>query len=321
VVGDRYVVAGPNGDEGTKIGCTMFDQYGGGAVIVSQAIRPTGVPVKPVFLVGNDDLGDRAIEELGKELPDREFARGYPTTRRSVIMLGGRCFTERPRLGIDALPPALRRLVSTCEITVVAPMAAEDLDFVHDTLEAAPQSVLMLSADQLRNPITAYQLMRAASITVLNDAEAHKLTGERHPKAAIEACLARGCSGMVVTFRDGALAWIDAQWHATSAVQIPCIRQPVGAGDEFTGVLVAAKAAGRSMSEALRLGQAAAARHVGGMNRLTLDELDKWCVGMPRATGVPQPVTVPPQPLRLGRAISVGTGVGLAAAFLIGLYL
>jgi sugar/nucleoside kinase (ribokinase family) len=200
-------------------------------------------------------------------------------------------------------------------------MAAEDYPFVDDLLRIAPRSILLLSDGQLCQRELALRLILGATITVLNGDEARTLTGADDPKDAIGALREDGCTGIVVTTHQGVEAFLDGQQESISALDLGVPVQTVGAGDCFTGVMIAAWSAGHSIREGLELGQAAAARHVAGLAPLpSLNDLANWSVGQPRVHESTLSVSLfaaAKRPFHAGRVVAAGTSMGIACTLLI----
>jgi ribokinase len=105
-------------------------------------------------------------------------------------------------------------------------------------------------------------LVPMADVLVVNAGEAAGLTGEREPAAAAEALAARGAAGVVVTLGAAGVHLFAGGAHR----RVPALRvetvDTTGAGDVFTGVLVAALDAGTDLPDAAAWAARAAALKV-----------------------------------------------------------
>ncbi len=278
--------------------CTMKDSYGGGAVNVSRSIQQYGGTPQPDFLVGADAYGKLMKEDLSEEFPHSLCVSAYPQSRRSHIHTDGTTDTTRPPLMLSRLPDNCRKRAAETPVTVVAALAPDDHDFTAEALSQARFGIWVPSASQLGETRSATRLLRLAHVTVMNDEEARVSTGKDDPIEAIVVLSERGCRGVIVTSRGGALARIDGDWLFAPAHQVQAKRTS-RAGDTFTGVFALAIASGRTLREGLVLGQAAAARHVTEQPPLGgLDELAAWAGTQPK-------VALPRPPVDLPRVITM----------------
>lgn len=315
-----------SGTRSAKRTCTKCERIGGAAVNAARAAVAAGVAglsVEPCFIVGSDAVGDQVVELLGYEFRTATFDRAYSRQRESFIPADQeRVYTIRPPMNRDALSPAMRDSVATADLVIVAPMAPDDQSVVLDALEAARRSVLMLSVEQLGNPDAAWNLIRRADLTILNDAEARELTGQ-DPQGAIRVARDHGCRAMIVTHKEGAWAYDSGNWYSVPSLAGDVVRT-AGAGDSVVGTYCAAVLAGRDVRDALLLSQAAAARHVAALAPVPLDGLRAALGGIPvNQDPDPDPESRPlgstPERrlLRLGRAVALGVSLGLAATLLL----
>ena len=172
---------------------------------------------------------------------------------------------------------------------MIAPLPAENHEFVDTMLQLHPATVWQPSVEQLADADRAFRLMNSASITVMNQSEAETLTGEPDPIEAIMVCRDhmdrdRMDRGVIVTTRSGAVGWFSGNWAYASAPVVDAVVREVGAGDWFAGVFTLAwSGAGYDFAKAMALGQAAAARYVAGLPAFSsLDELADWYSKRPK---------------------------------------
>lgn len=268
--------------------CTMEESYGGGAVNVSRSIQQYGGTAMADFLVGADSYGKLMREDLSEEFQHSRCVCAYPQSRRSHIHIGGTTYTARPPLTLTRLPDHCRQRVTENRVTVVGALTPDDHDFTAEALSEARFGIWVPSAAQLSETRSAPRLMQLAQVTVMNDEEARVATGKDDPIEAIVVLSERGCRGVIVTSRGGALARIDGDWLFAPAHQVQAKRTS-RAGDTFTGVFALTIASGRPLREGLVLGQAAAARHVTEQPPLgDLDQLAAWASTQPKVA-LPRP--------------------------------
>lgn len=306
VVLDTYVsYPGPVPAKG-KRECQMRCDYGGSALNTSRAVQAVGGVAVPIFLIGRDQLGEAMKDRLGDEFSRAQFADAYPASRQSHIRPDGVTDTTRPPLELTALPPHVSTTLADAAVTIVGPLAATDREFAAAALAAANLSIWQPSQAQLLDRPSIEKLGKRASVTVLNDDEARAATGEAEPIRAVMALIEQGCRNPVVTSVQGVVGRIDGRWVSAPAFEVTA-RRTSGAGDCFTGVFAWAYASGRTLDEALRLGQASAARHVSEQPPLAdLDQLAAWAEAQRRVPLASHPAS---PALHVGRAISIAVGV------------
>jgi sugar/nucleoside kinase (ribokinase family) len=100
------------------------------------------------------------------------------------------------------------------------------------------------------------QVLHRSSLTVVNDTEATKLTGESNAVAAGRALRASGCRTVIVKKGEhGAVLFHEDGLFALPAYPVAELRDPTGAGDTFAGSLLGYLAArGETSFAALREG-------------------------------------------------------------------
>jgi sugar/nucleoside kinase (ribokinase family) len=105
---------------------------------------------------------------------------------------------------------------------------------------------------------TLLQVLRRADITVINDSEAAKITGETNAVAAGRALRAMGLRTVIVKKGEhGALLLHDDGLFTLPAYPVGRLHDPTGAGDSFAGALIGYLAArGETGFAALREGMA-----------------------------------------------------------------
>jgi len=265
------------------------------------------------LLTGDDRRSDELIEELGDEFPSIRVARAACQARRSIIV-NGHCYTSRDPLDPDRLPKELFTCSDEAAAVLIAPLSAENHEFVGNMLRSHPKSVWQPSAEQVQDARQTYRLMNSATITVMNQSEAEILTGENDPMEAIMVCRDNMDRGLIVTMKSGAVGWFNGDWAYASAPVVNSVVREVAAGDWFAGIFTLAWSGdGYDFAKAMALGQAAAARYVGDLPPLAcLEELAEWYSQQPKK---PIPGKVPQH---LGyRRVASATIATLATAAII----
>jgi sugar/nucleoside kinase (ribokinase family) len=143
-------------------------------------------------------------------------------------------------------------------------LTGADAALVQHVLSLSRFGVLQLSRDQLANREGAIELMRLASLTVLNHDELAGAAGVRDPADAVVRLRGLGVGGVLATTRNGVVGFIDGEWIWQPSFRVSRVASAVGAGDCFVGTLLGARAAGEPWAEAVRLGLAASALAVEG---------------------------------------------------------
>jgi fructokinase len=228
---------------------------GGAPFNVASHLHAQGVPASLVSRVGDDQLGQEALERLQRQGMHAE-----------LIQLDRTLPTGFVRVGLDAQGVA--------EYDIVRPAAWDAIELTDVLLERAVRAeMIVFGTLAQRSLITRYTIERLwqtdsvrvldvnlrpphtdretvcrslahADIVKLNEHELAQLAGWLGwpaETAARAAALAEtfGCSRVCVTRgEDGAALWHDGEWTEHPGFEVP-VRDTVGSGDAFLATLLA----------------------------------------------------------------------------------
>jgi ribokinase len=214
-----------------------------------------GAPVRLAAAIGDDDAGERIRSSLAREgvQTDGMTASLYGTDR-CVITVDGHGENT-----ILSLIDAARHFDPIVETRVESWIAPGDFVVMQGNLRPSVTcDCLALArskgATTVLNPSPIYAAQdydwSLVDLVLVNRGEAIELAGGGPEEAARELCR-KGAGSVVLTLgADGAVFVSADDAFRVSAPQVIAI-DAVGAGDVFCGVLVAAKALGRSWKDAL----------------------------------------------------------------------
>jgi ribokinase len=242
---------------------------GGSAANVAAWLGALGAPVAFAGRVGDDVAGREALARLRDGGVDvrAEVDPERPTGCCVVIVEPGGERSMLPDPGANdapvSLPADLLTPAGHLHVSGYALLRAGSRPGALDALARARAAGMTTSLD----PSSAALLARGAFADIrvgllrANAEEAEVLTGERDPEAAARALLELAGEVVITLGGDGAL-WTDGR--ALERVDAPrCdVVDTTGAGDAFTGGLLAARADAAPPRAALEAGCAAAARAV-----------------------------------------------------------
>jgi ribokinase len=237
---------------------------GGNAANASIACARLGLRVALAAYLGADAVGREAVIALQAEGVDPALTRlddRVPTNRNVILRVGH----ERTIL-VNHEPheyhwPYLRpsEIPAWIYLSSVGRAARRYEDEIADWLEARPDVSLAFAPGSLqvaRGVTELARLYRRASVVVCNREEAAAITGRSpsdEPAALLEAMLALGPEQVVVTDASAGAygATADRMMHVPVFPDHAPVVDRTGAGDAFTGTLVAGLVAGRSLDEAM----------------------------------------------------------------------
>ncbi len=252
----------------TVTGGTFFRARGGKGANQAVAAARAGGHVTFIASIGRDDLGDDAVAAFEQD--------GIDTTRvgRTADAASGVALIVVDAAGENAIAVAegANSLLSPSEIRKCAAVIASarvlvaQLEIPLETVSEAARIAHEHGVSVILNPAPARllpdELLSRVSVLTPNASEAALLAGQDRESSvdrAATALLARGAGAVVVTLgADGVLVA-----HAGGRERIPgwqvAAEDTTGAGDVFNGALAAALADGRSLGDAARFANAAAA--------------------------------------------------------------
>jgi ribokinase len=258
----------------TVTDCTFAQALGGkGANQAVGAARARGAVVF-VSCVGDDGYGGQVVESLRQDGIDTRFVSREPgvATGTALIMVGGEGHNylavapgANYRLSPAHVDRALGALEEAAIIGTQCEILPETLDHVI-TLGAKLGKPVLLNLAPAR-PLSATSLARLAYLSV-NETEAEFLTGlkvatERDVEAAAAALLAKGPKTVVLTLgaRGAYVAGGGVSGTLVPGFGVEAV-DTTAAGDVHCGALAVALVEGRSLLEAVRFANAAAALSV-----------------------------------------------------------
>ena len=268
---------------------SMRMTVGGSAGIAAAGFARLGVSTALAAAVGDDDIGAivrRALEERGVDatpvqvLPGRatglsiHFVRGDD---RAILTEAGTIADVSVDAALTQLDPPPRHvhLASIYLIPALAERGGELIDAAH----AAGATVSVDTNDDPAGRFDAPGWLTRADLLLPNEAEACALTGRADAGTAADALAAGGALVVVKRGAAGAFA-TDGSKRWSAAAPAVETNDAVGAGDSFDAGFIAARLAGRDVSDALALACACGAlstRERGGVDgQPTLDEAVRW---------------------------------------------
>ncbi|MGI9175761.1 MAG: ribokinase [Rhodothermales bacterium] len=265
----------------TVLGGAFHQAAGGKGANQAVAAARAGGEVTFVACVGEDALGDQAIEGFARDGIDTahvfrtsEVASGVALIlvdqqgENSIAVASGANAALTP----DHLKQA-QKAIAEADVLVV------QLEIPLETVRAAVEMAARQGTDVVLNPAPAQpldeDLLRHIAVLTPNESEAALLTGievdgEEALDQVAEALLAKGVGAVLITlgWRGAYVATPDPASSAGQAVRqrVPGFKakavDTTAAGDVFNGALVVAMAEGRPLVEAVRFANAAAALSV-----------------------------------------------------------
>jgi len=276
---DVTAVVGAPISQGVETRASISTQGGGAAANVASWLAVSGTSAHLVARVGDDAAGQAVLSELDKYgvAHSHTVISGAKTGVVIVLVdaLGERTMFPdsgaNSGLNLKDLPPLLGfTAVYLSGYPLVNPNSREGaldiLRFVKDQglpVIFDPSTVGVLLEVGL---IQARNWLSLVDVVILNEEEAHFLSGKKNPVAAAAELLK--LSPLVVIKRGGNGAM--AQARGSALVQVPAIEVEVsdttGAGDAFAAGFIRSWIAGSDLTDALKGGAILAARcvsHVG----------------------------------------------------------
>jgi sulfofructose kinase len=259
---------------------------GGGAATAAVALARLGVPVAFAGCVGDDDAGRLIRDGLARETVDVSFLRSMPgpsafsvalvehgSGARSIVPVAG----SAGSLDVDEALAAACSDAAWIHVDHIGFAAVEALR--HRGVQT-PVSVdagnpiphLSLAAIDLYAPTEAQLLARYASHDVEGASRRAIVEGAR------TVVVTRGARGAIAATRSGD-GTDGVAFESAAAPRLPVV-STLGAGDVFHGALIAALVDARSLRDALRFANAAAALSCAALDGRTAiptrAELDRF---------------------------------------------
>ena len=246
-----------------------FERHGGGKS-ANQAVAAAraGAAVRMIGAVGDDDLGEEAVQQLAAEGIDVAAVQRLASAPTGVALIavdarGENQIAVASGANAELAPEAVEAALAGAAAGGVALIALEVPDA---PVLAGARAARAAGLTVVVNPAPARPLGDAlldlAPILTPNGGEAAALSGEDDPEAAARALSARTGAPVVVTV--GARGALLADGDALEHIPAPAVEavDTTGAGDAFNGALAAALAGGAALADAVREAVATAAESV-----------------------------------------------------------
>jgi sulfofructose kinase len=234
----------------------LQDAIGGQAITAAVAIARLGVPVGYCGVIGRDAAGDRIMQRLEEEGISTQWVdrRAGISTSRSMNIVAGRTLT-RAIITEQALSPE----AATVEALQAPWVHFDDVGFPSSAALRKHRSKGVRFSIDGGNPIQGLDLhgidIYAPTITRLGDQFGANLS----PRALLQMAVNQGAQAVVAT--DGATGCYilgNGVFQLVPGFDVAVV-STLGAGDVFHGALLAGICLGKSLPEAVRWGNAAAA--------------------------------------------------------------
>lgn len=254
----------------TVIGGTFFTARGGKGANQAVAAARAGGSVALIACLGDDVLGDETLAALAAEGIAVEDVSRVPGTRSGVALI---LVDEQGENSIAVAPGANALLVPgqvapRAELLSPKDVLLTQLETPVETVLAAARAASRAGARVILNPAPARdlpdELLALVSVLTPNVSEAARLSGapagdEQGLDDAASALLNRGVGAVVITLGAAGAYVATAEFRETIPGHRVQARDTTGAGDVFNGALAVALAEQKSLADAVRFANAAAA--------------------------------------------------------------
>lgn len=254
----------------TVIGGEFYTAAGGKGSNQAVAAARLGAKVHMVGRVGQDELGAQLMETLEEAGVDHQFVVQDPGSSTGVALItvadsGQNSIVVAPGSNMRLSPDdvdAARGAIGEADILLV------QLETPLETVTRALQIARAKGVKTILNPAPARTLPRETfglvDVLIPNETETAVLTGlsvgtQTEAKTAGVALRKQGVKTVVMTLGERGAIYADAgDVDALSAYEVKAV-DTTAAGDAFVGAFAVATAEGKSLSEAVRWGNAAGA--------------------------------------------------------------
>jgi sulfofructose kinase len=283
---DRIMRVAAFATGGSKIYASGYDEIGGGpAATAAVAVQRLGGAARLIGRVGDDPTGDAIRSELaahGVDTTTMRTLRGAQSAASNVIVddRGERQITHFPGQGLDVEADWIDA-ASLAEADIVLADMGWARGARHVLAMASAAGVpTVLDADLSVDPL-APELLALADHVVFSEAALSRMSGMSDPAQGLHWARARVRGPFVgVTVGPAGYRWLEGETlHAVPGFRVEAI-DTLGAGDVFHGAYALALAEGRTVTEAARFANAAAAikcTRASGRRGIPLRaEVDAW---------------------------------------------
>jgi len=257
----------------TVLGGEFYRAHGGkGANQAVAAARASSEPVTFIAAVGDDPFGRDALDHFADENLDIRFLKTVPGTPSGVALIlvdrhGENLISVASGANehllpadVDAVPEEVFRKADVLLTCLESP-----LETVARGLQRAKKAGLrtILNPAPANEAILRHGLLALTDVLTPNEGEAAVLAGiETKDSASAAAARLRelGCKGCVITLGSQGCLVVDEQGVETRIESHPVDAvDATAAGDAFNGALAVALSEGRSLADAARFANRAAA--------------------------------------------------------------
>jgi ribokinase len=310
---DVVVVGGANWDylvRGPKLpaagetvpGNEFQEAPGGKGANQAVAVARLGARVAFVARIGNDRRGDLILDRLADESVNTEFVVRDPVEPTGIALVmvdweGEKQVLTAPQANrLLALTDVDRAAEAIRSSRVLLTQLEIPVEVVARALAIAREAAVQVVLDSAPPVPLSNELLGLVGVIRANAGEVEVLTGmsvrdRTSARAAADELIRRGAKATVIQAgSDGNLVVSNSEEHWLAKLRVPAV-DSTGAGDAFAAALAVMLAEGRSLPEAARFANAAAAQkttvlgaQAGLPYRQTvmamLDTQEKWQLGV-----------------------------------------
>ena len=254
----------------TILGGEFVTAAGGKGANQAVAAARAGGDVTFIARVGRDMFGEKAVTGFVQDGIHAQYVTRDPAAPSGVALI----FVAKDGENSIAVASGANGLLSTADVKNAkrciagARAVVMQLETPQATVQAAAELACRAKVPVILNPAPARKLpgklLMLVSILTPNETEAELLTGiavrnEESAVRAAEALLARGVATVIITLgARGAFVAAASTRELIPGFQVKPV-DTTGAGDVFNGALAVALGEGRTLIEAVRFANAAAA--------------------------------------------------------------
>jgi ribokinase len=299
-----YLVRGPKlPAAGETVPGNEFQEAPGGKG-ANQAVAAARLGARVAFVarIGNDRRGDHILDRLADESVNTEFVVRDPVEPTGIALVmvdweGEKQVLTAPQANrLLALTDVDRAAEAIRSSRVLLTQLEIPVEVVARALAIAREAAVQVVLDSAPPVPLSNELLGLVGVIRANAGEVEVLTGmsvrdRTSARAAADELIRRGAKATVIQAgSDGNLVVSNSEEHWLAKLRVPAV-DSTGAGDAFAAALAVMLAEGRSLPEAARFANAAAAQkttvlgaQAGLPYRQTvmamLDTQEKWQLGV-----------------------------------------